>query len=150
MKIFQILMGIATLAASMCHAQMTRVTNDGVVITWETPEPKTRHEEPQEIKQCRKIWPDAHFRCENKGDTNSWQCLVIPHPKVIVLSDVLELRKAILDCGWKPTTATSLPPKAVPPQYQSASEQFSKDDRVLWFSYAEDGIKLKNHRHETN
>lgn len=140
------LVGISALATYVCQAETTSVTNDGVFITWENPEPKHKYEEPQEIRRCRSIWPDAHFRCEGGGGTNSWQCIVIPHPKAIVLSDVLECRKAILDCGWKPVDAAISLPTAVPPKYQSSSEQFRKDDQILWLSFSADGIKLKSRK----
>jgi len=96
--IFQMLVVIPSLAASVGQAQTVSVTNDGVVITWDKPEAKPPYVEPHEIMVCREIWPDAHFRCENRGDTKSWQCL---------------------------------------------------GDRILWFSFAEDGIKLKKQKAQT-
>ena len=143
-RIIHILIAIFALAPSVCQSEAVSVTNDGVVITWEKTEPQPPYKEPQEITHCRQIWPDAHFRCE--GGTNFWQCLVIPHPKVILLSEVLECRKAILDCGWTPTETTSAPPTEVPPRDQSSSEQFSKGNRILWFSFAEDAIKVKTQK----
>ena len=134
------LMAICSLAVSACQGQTT-VTNDGVVIGVGNQEPKPTAQEPKEIAACRAIWTNAQFRCENRGDTNLWQCIVMQKDPSQV--QIEKCRQAIQDCGWKlpiPKAPTGEPPPRKP---ETRSESFHKDNRTLLFTWSDDGVRLR-------
>jgi hypothetical protein len=139
-RMIQVLLATSPLAVPVGLAQYS-VANDGVVISVENPEPKPKYEEPQEVKRCRQIWTNAHVRTENRGETNLWQCIVVCRPTTP--DQVEACKQAILECGWKlpsPKAPTTTP---LPPHPQTHSESYYKDNRILWFTWSDEGVRLR-------